>query len=160
MILNRQKQIALNVSGLRAFARRLGKVLRLGRRNFNVCFVDDREIARLNATYRGRPRPTDVLSFAWEEGGAGEGEGRGEFKGFLGDVVISTQTAWRNARREGHSTAQEARWLILHGLLHLLGHDHETDHGEMTALELSLREKLGIAGRGASRRKTKTRMAR
>ena len=82
---------------------------------------------------------------------AGSNGGRGaaasEFAGFLGDVVISVETARRNARREGHSTANEIRWLILHGVLHLLGYDHETDRGEMTALEISLRARLGIAGR-------------
>jgi probable rRNA maturation factor len=62
-------------------------------------------------------------------------------------VVISVEAARRNARKEGHSTLNEIRWLILHGLLHLIGYDHSRDTGEMVALELSLREQLGIAGR-------------
>jgi len=69
-----------------------------------------------------------------------------EFKYFLGDIVISVDAARRNAREEGHSTLNEIRWLILHGLLHLLGHDHERDQGEMTRLELALRSRLGISG--------------
>jgi probable rRNA maturation factor len=69
-----------------------------------------------------------------------------EFKNFLGDIVISVDTAKRNARQEGHSTLNEVRWLILHGLLHLLGYNHESDQGEMTKLELALRRRLGIAG--------------
>jgi rRNA maturation RNase YbeY len=67
-----------------------------------------------------------------------------EFKNFLGDIVISVDTAKRNARKEGHSTLNEIRWLILHGVLHLLGYDHERDHGEMTRLEHALRRRLSI----------------
>jgi probable rRNA maturation factor len=149
MILNRQKRLVVRLAAVRAFVQRLRAVLRLGRREFNICFVDDREITRLNAAYLRRRRPTDVLSFSWQGSGAPHrvGAGNAEFANFLGDVVISVETARRNARREGHSTVNEIRWLILHGLLHLLGYDHERDRGEMTSLELSLRERLGIAGR-------------
>jgi probable rRNA maturation factor len=148
MIVNRQARMAVDVAGARLFAARLRKALRLGRREFNVCFLDDRAIRRLNAAYRGKARPTDVLSFPWQgnDGPDSVGAAALEFAGFLGDIVISVETARRNARHEGHSIANEIRWLILHGVLHLLGHDHETDNGEMTALELSLRERLGIAG--------------
>ncbi|MFB3923104.1 MAG: rRNA maturation RNase YbeY [Terriglobia bacterium] len=139
-------RVAVDVAGARSFAARLARALRLGRREFNVCFVDDRAIRRLNASHRGKAQATDVLSFSWQGGNGARGPAGSEFAGFLGDIVISAQTARRNARREGHSTANEIRWLILHGVLHLLGHDHETDRGEMTALELSLRERLGIAG--------------
>jgi probable rRNA maturation factor len=85
--------------------------------------------------------------------GSTEHQGRGadEFAGFLGDVVISAEMAGRNARSAGHSTRHEIRWLILHGVLHLLGYDHETDDGEMTRLELSLRDRLGIDTRPAKR---------
>ena len=122
-------------------------MLRLGKRKFNVCFVDDRAIKRLNAAYRRKPKPTDVLSFPWQgtNGVRPAGAAADEFAGFLGDIVISVETARRNARREGHSTANEIRWLILHGVIHLLGYDHETDHGEMVALELAMRERLKIA---------------
>ncbi len=148
MVVNQQKRVAVDFAGARLFAGRLRKALRLGRRDFNVCFVDDRAIRRLNGQFRGKPRATDVLSFPWQgtNGTSPSGAGAAEFAGFLGDVVISVETARRNARREGHSTANEIRWLILHGVLHLLGYDHETDRGEMTALELSLRGRLGIAG--------------
>jgi probable rRNA maturation factor len=126
----------------------------LNRRDLNICFVDDREIAKLNARYRGKGRPTDVLSFPWGSvsPSSNNGVGQAEWHIFLGDVVISVQTARRNARAEGHSTLNEIRWLILHGVLHLVGYDHETDHGEMTAREVALRERLGIAGRGSGRR--------
>ena len=76
-----------------------------------------------------------------------------EFGHFLGDIMISVDTARRNARREGHSTLDEIRWLILHGALHLLGYDHARDNGEMLRLELSLRERQGIAAALAPRRR-------
>ncbi len=141
----------MNLPAVRGYVRRLERALRLGGGDFNVCFVNDWEIQGLNAAYRGKSRPTDVLAFPWQEVGAASGPREGgalpyrDFAGFLGDIVISVETAQRNARAEGHSTENEIRWLILHGLLHLLGYDHEADRGEMTALELSLRAQLGIA---------------
>jgi probable rRNA maturation factor len=164
MILNRQSRIPLDLPSLRAYARRLRVLLRLGRREFNVCFVDEDEIERLNTTYRGKPRPTDVLSFPWlhaRSRGRRQPPPRGRhgFKDFLGDVAISAETARRNARREGHSTSNEIRWLILHGLLHLLGYDHATDSGEMKALEYSLRDRLAIQASSLSRRRNPARWA-
>jgi probable rRNA maturation factor len=168
LIVNRQKRYGVNRGAVRAFVERLRAALRLGRRDFNVCFVGDREIRRLNVAYLGRRRPTDVLSFPWtvgegpalppavkgraypERGGAAA---EAEFANFLGDIVISVEAARRNARREGHSTLNEIRWLILHGLLHLLGCDHARDQGEMTSRELSLRARLGIAGQGTRGRR-------
>lgn len=115
----------------------------MGRRKFTILFVDDSEIARLNSAYRGKRRPTDVLSFSWKSSGHSDnGFPTQEFKNHLGDIVISAETARRNARIEDHSTNTEICWLILHGVLHLLGWDHEADRGEMTALEHSLRAKL------------------
>ncbi|HKT12018.1 MAG TPA: rRNA maturation RNase YbeY [Terriglobia bacterium] len=144
MIINRQRQFALDMPSLRAYEHQVKSVLDLGTREFNVCFVSDEEISRMNSVYRGRAVPTDVLSFPWEgEGESGPEEAASvEFRNFLGDVVISVATADRNAMAEGHSTEEEIRMLILHGVLHLLGYDHETDHGEMKNLELSLRERL------------------
>jgi probable rRNA maturation factor len=157
MVLNQQRRIAVDLNAARGFVRRLRLALKLTGRDFNVCFVDDLRIAELNARYRRKQRPTDVLSFPWVSVGEGSALPRAargrpyqgvpplqheEFAGFLGDVVISAETARRNARAAGHSLAREIRWLILHGALHLLGYDHETDRGEMTALELSLRERL------------------
>lgn len=93
----------------------------------------DEEIARLNDSYRGRQGPTDVLSFPGEQ----TVEGR-----HLGDVVISVPTARRQGSEEGHDLQQEVKLLSLHGILHCLGYDHETDDGEMATLELELREQL------------------
>jgi probable rRNA maturation factor len=157
MVLNHQKHVALNLPATRNYVRRLRETLRLGRRDFNVCFVNNREIQRLNTAFRGKPLPTDVLAFSWEAGAESpvRVNRNGEFKHFLGDVVISAETARRNARLEGHSTANEIRWLILHGLLHLLGYDHATDNGEMAALEYSLRQQLETKASSAKRRRIK-----
>jgi len=181
MILNRQKQVSIELRATRDFVEELRKCLKLGRREFNVCFVGDREIAVMNATYRRKSGPTDVLSFPWhphskfetrsskneirngklivgslQRGNSGSRVRRGpassfefpvsnfEFRDFLGDIVISAETARRNARSAGHSTAREIRWLILHGVLHLLGYDHETDHGDMNAFEHTIRARLRI----------------
>jgi len=161
-VLNRQKQIDLDLTSLRKFVREVRNALKMGRGDFNVCFVNDEEIRRLNLLYRDKPAPTDVLSFPWqeeEESGLGEPDSS-EFSDFWGDVVISVETASRNALIEGHSSEAEIRWLILHGALHLLGYDHEKDHGEMTALELSLRERLArTAGASSGRSATTSRRA-
>lgn len=170
MILNHQSRLWLDLAALRAYALQLSRVLHLGRRDFNVCFVDDEAIRQLNAAYRGKPYPTDVLSFPWEGRGglcpaAGslrlplpDGKnGRQEFENFLGDVVISTETARRNALLEGHSAQNEIRRLILHGVLHLLGYDHAADNGEMTELEHSLRGRLSL--RATTRRRRIKRQA-
>jgi probable rRNA maturation factor len=160
MLLNQQKGYALRLSPLHVYVRSLKRRLQLGRGDFNICFVDDGAIRRMNAAYRGQDHATDVLSFPWGEHARASLAAarrpaktsrpvRAEFIGFLGDIVISVEAARRNARGEGHSTLNEIRWLILHGVLHLLGYDHESDSGEMTALELALREQLGVAaGRG------------
>jgi probable rRNA maturation factor len=142
MIVNRQSEEPVDLDDARRFARSLRSALRLGRREFNVCFVGDKEIGRLNKTFRNKPQATDVLSFPWQAGGAALRPAEREFKQFLGDVIISARTARRNARAEGHSMRTEIRWLMLHGVLHLLGYDHETDSGEMAALELALRDRL------------------
>jgi probable rRNA maturation factor len=179
LIVNRQKCCALNLPAVRVFVRKVRRHLRLGQRQFNICFVDDQEIKRLNAAYRGKSHPTNVLSFRWQVGkggalphavagskrrhGAGIEDsppGVDELRNFLGDVVISTETARRHARVEGHSVLNEVRWLILHGVLHLLGYDHETDQGEMTERELCLREQLGIAGSRRKRRMKRRARAR
>jgi rRNA maturation RNase YbeY len=148
MIINRQDQHLVDLASVRAYERQVKNVLNLGRRDFNVCFVSDEDISRMNSVYRGKVAPTDVLSFPWEgEGESGpEESATEEFRNFLGDIVISVASAERNARAEGHSTEEEIRLLILHGVLHLLGYDHETDKGEMNSLELSLRAQLSQAG--------------
>ena len=101
-----------------------------GAASFAVRLASDREMRRLNRTFRGRDYPTDVLSFPGEE----TPEGR-----HLGDVVVAVPVARRQAASAGHPPAAELRVLLLHGALHCLGHDHETDEGEMERLEAELR---------------------
>ena len=94
--------------------------------------VSRREIAELNGRYRGRAQPTDVLSFPGEAGPEGF---------HLGDIVICPAVARRQARHAGPEPGDELKTLLLHGVLHCLGHDHETDDGEMERLERRLRRR-------------------
>ncbi len=91
----------------------------------SVLLCDDQQIHALNRDYRGKDRPTDVLAFALQEGEALRGQ-----EHMLGDIVISVQTARRQAREKGHSIRYEITFLLAHGLLHLLGYDHQTDAEE------------------------------
>ena len=171
-LINRQKGYRVQTATILAFALRLKRRLRLGKKKFNICFVDDHTIRSLNRTYRAQDKPTDVLSFPWNEPGrpvmppALPSDWPNAHTGaadFLGEVVISTPTARRNAAAEDHSVLDEIRWLILHGVLHLLGYDHECDTGEMVALELELREQLEVMGRSPvekSKSKVKTQKAK
>lgn len=102
----------------------------------NVALVSDRRLRALNRRYRGVDRATDVLSFP-----AVTTRNNG---GFLGDIVIARGVARRQARAAGHAEATEIRVLALHGLLHLLGYDHERDDGTMARLERQLRRKGGL----------------
>jgi len=104
-----------------------------------VLLTGDEEICTLNQRFRGLNRPTDVLSFPAREGGLAE-------NGYLGDVVISVETARRQARPLQRTTRQEIDLLLVHGLLHLLGYDHETDDGEMERLQAQLTGKLLQSG--------------
>ena len=97
-----------------------------------VAIVPDGRVRRLNREYRRKDTPTDVLSFTSEE------------PGYLGDIVIAAGVASRQARDAGHSLQTELRVLALHGLLHLLGYDHERDDGRMTRLETRLRQRGGL----------------
>jgi len=102
-----------------------------------VVFVRDRVIRRLNNQYRRINRATDVLSFPAGEEMPGEGNEQ-----YLGDVVISIDTAVRQAGSAGHSIEREVEELLIHGVLHLCGYDHDTDNGQMNRLELKLRRTL------------------
>ncbi len=109
-----------------------------GTNSLAVRFVSDREMRRLNATYRHRDQPTDVLSFP---GSGFDLPGLPAGERHLGDVAISVPAARRQARGLGHSIEKELRILLLHGVLHCLGHDHETDGGVMEQLEGRLRRR-------------------
>jgi probable rRNA maturation factor len=160
MILNRQRRIQIPMEKLRDFMERAQKQLRLPNDSLTVCFVTDAQIARWNRSYRGKRGPTDVLSFPAEAGvktqkaqtnqktqgtTAAVGAGTPIVAKYLGDIAISPVVARRNARRFGRSLENEMRVLILHGMLHLIGYDHETDAGQMDRRERRLRRKLGLA---------------
>ncbi len=99
-----------------------------------MLFCADGRMRTLNRRYRGKDKPTDVLAFP-AGGGAGD---------FLGDIVISVPYAAREARRREETREREIDRLLLHGFLHLMGYDHETDEGQMDALEGRLRRRLGL----------------
>jgi probable rRNA maturation factor len=120
---------------LRELACRALTALGIGAGEVGVLVCDDASMQALSRSYRGKDRPTDVLSFP---GGDSEPGGAPH----LGDVAISLETAARQAEAAGHTLQRELETLLLHALIHLAGHDHETDHGEMARLERRLREDL------------------
>jgi probable rRNA maturation factor len=101
----------------------------------SVLITGNPSMRRLNSSFRGKNRPTDVLSFPAAAASA---------NGFVGDIAISLDIAEANARRLGHSVADEIRILILHGMLHLAGYDHENDEGEMAKKEIVLRRRFAL----------------
>ena len=103
-------------------------------KDIELIFVDDKEIQELNKTYRQKDKPTDVLSFPLED-----------MPGMpLGSIIISIDTAKKQAKEFGHSTEEEIKLLFIHGLLHLLGYDHEVDNGEMREKEKEVIEKFSL----------------
>jgi len=162
MILDRQRTVRIALRPLELFLSRVRGALGLRKMDATICFVSDAEIARMNEGFRGKRGPTDVLSFPavqrrrpvrLRESARGKkravrgGKGRKRHRTLqdLGDIAIAPATARRNARREGRTLRNELRILILHGVLHLLGYDHETDRGQMNRLEQRLRRRLGLA---------------
>src|SRR5271169_2560231 len=117
VLLNRQRRRRVDAVRLRRVLRGAARALRVWG-EVAVVVGGDRRIRSLNARYRGKDAPTDVLSFP----GPGEPDG-------LGDVVISVETAERNAHAQGRTLSEELDVLALHGFLHCLGYDHETDDG-------------------------------
>jgi len=152
MILNRQRAVRLARRPLESFLRRAQEAVGFQGAGVTVCLVSDAEIARLNETFRKKKGPTDVLSFPAAvrrrpPRPASEGGPYKRKKGdeYLGDIAISPATARRYAKKNGRNLSSELRVLILHGVLHLLGYDHETDRGEMDRVEAKLRKRLGLA---------------
>jgi probable rRNA maturation factor len=101
-------------------------------RPFTCLLTDDRELLRLNRMFLGKAHPTDVLSFPSGIGAA------------LGELAISVDRAREQAEEHGHSLAEELKILMLHGVLHLLGFDHEADRGTMARAERRWREQFGL----------------
>jgi probable rRNA maturation factor len=129
-LLNRQRKHRVDSRGIRRFL--TGLITEVGRPEafFSVVFVTDKVMHSYNLRYRHIDKPTDVLSFPGHDG-------------YLGDILISTETAWKQARKSATlSFDDNIRRLLLHGILHLSGYDHETDNGEMRAIERQLRRKF------------------
>jgi probable rRNA maturation factor len=126
---------ALSKSGLTRFLNRARAAVGI-EGDVDVLLADDPTLRRLNKTFRGKNKPTDVLSFPAPDEIAHD---------HAGDLAISLETANRQAATYGHSLRDEVRILLLHGLLHLSGLDHETDNGEMAAREAELRVELGLS---------------
>ena len=106
-----------------------------------IAFVDDEAMTELNKKFRNKRKTTDVLTFPADDS-YNEPSAKGRP---LGDIVISVDQARRQAADEKHSLATEVRYLVVHGLLHALGYDHEADTGQMNALEVEVRELVGLA---------------
>lgn len=141
MIFNRQRRVRVAIRPLQQFYERARRELGFAPESVTIELISDAAMARLNATYRKKHGPTDVLSFP--ANGARPKPGAA----YVGDIAISPETARRNARRFSRSLPLEMRVLILHGMIHLAGFDHEADHGEMDRLERRLRKRLGVAAR-------------
>jgi len=125
-----------------AFVRKVLLALRLEEEisEVSIALVDDEAMTSLNQRFRGKNKTTDVLTFPADDSYADPADkGRP-----LGDIVISVDQARRQSVDEKHSLATEVRYLIVHGILHALGYDHETDNGEMNAREVEVRAVVGL----------------
>jgi len=154
MILNRQKKVRLSSYALEMFLREIQRELKLEPLEVSIAFVSDAEIARWNEGYRRKKGPTDVLAFpAGTRGRTGTRDRVGGSRArsvyrdsrFLGDIAIAPDTARRYAKKNGRTLQSELRVLMLHGVLHLMGYDHESDNGQMNRIEQKLRRRLGLA---------------
>ena len=158
-VVNLQRKIPLNSKAFASFAKTVFQTIDEAKdKTAAIVFISDRRMRELNSFFRGVNSTTDVLSFPHEpdefEGtsyaftrdndDAMEVTSEGVTHTLLGDIVISVEQAARQAEENGLTLENEIKQLILHGLLHLCGYDHETDSGEMNARELELRDKLGI----------------
>ena len=158
---------ALSKAGLARFLNRARAAVGI-EGEVHVLLADDATLRRLNRTFRGKNKATDVLSFPAEKkrwasrsrrkksykegadntGGAEKSRAKQESRPaerYLGDIAIAPETARRYAKKNGRSLGHELRVLILHGVLHLLGYDHETDRGEMDRIERKVRRRFGLS---------------
>lgn len=137
LVIFRKRMPGLSRSTLERFALRARRLAKL-RGTVNILIAGNSELRTLNRRFRGVDKPTDVLSFP-----AGGSDPLGKF---AGEIAISADIARANARSLDHSLAEEVKILILHGILHLAGFDHEHDAGEMAGKEHQLRRQLKLEG--------------
>jgi probable rRNA maturation factor len=148
MILNQQRAVRLARRPLEHFLRRVQREFGIQESGVTIALVSDAEIARMNETFRKKKGPTDVLSFPAARRrprSLPRAASKRIADEFLGDIAIAPATARRYARKYGRTLPAELRVLILHGVLHLMGYDHETDRGEMGRIERKLRKRFGLA---------------
>ena len=134
MVILRKRVPGLTEAALGAFIAGASRAVRL-KGAVHVLVSGNRELRSLNRRFRGKDKPTDVLSFPPMPEMAGD---------LAGDIAVSAEIAAQNAKRLGHATAQEIKILALHGILHLAGYDHEGDGGKMARKEQRLRRSLGL----------------
>jgi len=134
-LIRRQRRISADWREVEAFLNVIPAAL--ARSPYSVCLLSDRAIRRYNEQFRKKDEATDVLSFPMGRGANGESE-------YLGDILISVEMAQRNASRFGVRLEDEIKALILHGLLHLQGQDHESDSGQMARSERRWGARLGL----------------
>lgn len=146
MVLNRQHRVAVAIGPLARFLERVRRELGFPAQGVAVRLVSDAAMTRLNWAFRKKREPTDVLSFPARAQRARGAHRRRRVagNGYVGDIAISPQTARRNARRDSRPLPDELRMLVLHGMIHLAGYDHETDQGQMHKLETALRRRFGL----------------
>ncbi len=142
-IKNQQKLFKVDLSRVRKSLKRLLKELNCDDRSISILLVDDKEIQKLNSAFLHRNTPTNVLSFAMTEGEFGNINPQ-----ILGDIVISVQTAYRDALIGHIDLMDEVEFLIIHGLLHLIGYDHEDTSAEKAAEMISCERDLFYRLRG------------
>jgi probable rRNA maturation factor len=133
-IVSRQRKTKIDIKAWETFAARAASAIGKSDSSATIAFVSDKTIRQLNRQFRDTDKATDVLSFPADD----------EDETNLGDIAVSVDTAARQAKENGLTFDEEVAQLILHGLLHLSGYDHETDNGEMNRIELRMRRKLGI----------------
>jgi probable rRNA maturation factor len=132
VFLQNRSGIRVQTSVLTSFAANVRRHLKL-RGEVAVLLCNDHDIRRMNKWFRGKDKTTDVLSFP------------SEIRGHAGDIAISAETADVNAKRLRLSRIEELKILLLHGMLHLAGYDHESDNGEMSKREATLRKRFGLS---------------
>lgn len=142
-IINQQRKIKIETEAFQKFTESAIAVINEAKgKELTIAFVSDKKIKELNKIFRDKNKPTDVLSFPYEA----DQYDYLETDNFLGDIVISLETAQVQADENKLPFETEIKQLILHGILHLCGYDHETDAGEMNRTEIKLRNKLKING--------------
>jgi rRNA maturation RNase YbeY len=145
---NAQTRLEISLPAVERFFVRMNREMGLRSGATFVRLVTDAEMKRLNTRFRHKHKTTDVLSFPSETRTTPSSIKRRtiELRGtFLGDIAISPTLAQRNAIAFGRSTSEEICVLLLHGVLHLLGYDHENDCGQMERVEAKLRRRLGLS---------------